>query len=406
MTPRQKIEVEQSTHRERINALLGQETRSAEEGTELSTLTARMQALEIEYRAAVVAEPDTSTVTPTMDSEHRERLELRSKASLGRFLVAAMKGRAPTGAEAELADAAGVDGIPLELWDVPETREVTGAPATGVTNIDPLRPMLFAPSIVGTLGVDMPMVPSGSYATGTITTAATAGPVAKSAEVVETAAAFTVQTTTPHRVGASLNLTVEDVASVGSANFESILREHISLTLSDELDDQMLNGAGGGNNLTGLFERLTDAPAPAAAVETWTRFLKIQSGQIDGLFASELSHIQLLVGVDTFRLAAATFQGNNSEQSAASYLKANGAGFATNKRMPAKASHIQPGIAIRKGRGGMQTAVCPHWGSLSIDDVYSGARKGERRYVVSVLLGDVILVQPAAYAEVAFRVST
>ena len=102
----------------------------------------------------------------------------------------------------------------------------------------PVRPMLFAPSIVGTLGVDMPMVPCGSYATGTITTAATAGPVAKSAEVVETAAAFTVQTTTPHRVGASLNLTVEDVASVGSANFESILREHISLVLSDELDDK------------------------------------------------------------------------------------------------------------------------------------------------------------------------
>ena len=45
----------------------------------------------------------------------------------------------------------------------------------------------------------------------------------------------------------------------------------------------------------------------------------------------------------------------------------------------------------------MRTAVCPHWGYLSIDDIYTGARKGQRRYVLSVLIGDVILVQPSAY---------
>ena len=55
----------------------------------------------------------------------------------------------------------------------------------------------------------------------------------------------------------------------------------------------------------------------------------------------------------------------------------------------------------------MRTAVCPVWfGSISIDDIYSGAKKGERYFTLSVLLGDVILVQPAAYAQVSFRVST
>ena len=53
----------------------------------------------------------------------------------------------------------------------------------------------------------------------------------------------------------------------------------------------------------------------------------------------------------------------------------------------------------------MRTAVCPTWGSISIDDIFSGALKGQRAFTVSVLLGDVILVQPSAYAEVAFRVS-
>ena len=50
-------------------------------------------------------------------------------------------------------------------------------------------------------------------------------------------------------------------------------------------------------------------------------------------------------------------------------------------------------------------AVAPHWGYISIDDIYTGARKGQRRYVLSVLVGDVILVQPDAYDPVAFRVA-
>lgn len=77
----------------------------------------------------------------------------------------------------------------------------------------------------------------------------------------------------------------------------------------------------------------------------------------------------------------------------------------------AKASHVQAGILYRKGRSamgasaGMRTAVCPHWGEVSIDDIYSGNAKAERYFTMHVLLGDVILVQPDAYAQVAFRVS-
>ena len=47
--------------------------------------------------------------------------------------------------------------------------------------------------------------------------------------------ALTVGTTTPHRVGASLALTLEDIAAVGQANFEAALRENVSLALSAEL---------------------------------------------------------------------------------------------------------------------------------------------------------------------------
>ena len=54
----------------------------------------------------------------------------------------------------------------------------------------------------------------------------------------------------------------------------------------------------------------------------------------------------------------------------------------------------------------MRTAVCPHWGEVSINDIYSGSAMDELYFSVHVLLGDVVLVQPDAYAQMAFRVST
>ena len=350
-----------------------------------------------------------------LDAEARARLELRSKASLGSFILAALRGRAVTGAEAELQQAANVDGIPIELWDSAEAleararaehRDITPAPSTTGINLDPIRPAVFAPSIADKLMIDMPMVESGTYASATVSTSVTADAVAKGALVPQTAGALTVGTTGPHRVGASLALTLEDVAAIGAVNFEAALRENVAMALSAALDDQMINGDGTNDDLTGILERLTDPAAPAAAVETWVRFLAIQSGGIEGHWATEIGHIGMVVNPETYRLAASTFQGADAEDSAAMYLARHGADFWTNSRMPATENHLAPGILCRKGRSGLRTAVCPTWGSISVDDIFTGARKGERMFTVSALVGDVLIVQPDAYAQVAFRVST
>ena len=66
------------------------------------------------------------------------------------------------------------------------------------------------------------------------------------------------------------------------------------------------------------------------------------------------------------------------------YAREHFGGWWTNKRMPAKTGHIQQAILYRQGRsmqggmGGMRTAVCPHWGEIAIDDVYTGAASGQR----------------------------
>ena len=230
-----------------------------------------------------------------------------------------------------------------------------------------------------------------------------------------------MQTTTPHRVGASLNLSAEDIAAVGQANFESLLRQHISLVLSDELDDQLRNGAAADNDLSGFFARLTDPAAPAAGVADFDGFVAAFADGIDGLWASTMGEVSIVAGPETYKLSAKTFRDrvidtgqrggvSLGSTSFADYARQHTAGWWTNKRMPDKAAHVQQAILCRKGRSMMPSptrlAVAPHWGYVSIDDIYTGARKGERRYVLSVLVGDLILVQPSAYAQVAFRVST
>ena len=95
MTILQKLQLKQSEIREQLNTLLGLDTRTEEQDTELGKLTTEGQKIEPEIRAAIIAAPDEQTVvTPTDDPEQRERLELRAKARVSDFLVARLRGQA------------------------------------------------------------------------------------------------------------------------------------------------------------------------------------------------------------------------------------------------------------------------------------------------------------------------
>ena len=393
-----------------------------EQRAELDTIEKGTPDLERQTRAAVVALEDEEKETETRaadnpDTEQRERIELRSKASLSTFLRCALSGQQVAGAEAELRAAAGVNGIPLELWDVPaptEQRASTEAPGTTGVNLDRIRPAVFANSIAPRLGIEMPRVESGTYASATILTSLAAESRGKGVAADATAATFQVTSVTPKRISARLSIQIEDVAAVGQANFEAILRENLSLVLSDELDDQAINGDGVSPNLTGIFERLADPTVAPTAVADFDAFAAAHASGIDGLWSNGLKDVSIVCGPATMALAAKTFQtatNYKGELSAAAYAEANTAGFSTNKRMPAVVSDIQQGILYRRGRsmmgggGAMRTAVIPHWNEISIDDIYSGSASGTRHFTMHVLLGDVIMVQPAAYEQVQFKIA-
>ena len=386
MLESQKIEMRRSKIRERLGEItkLSGDTYTDEVKTEERSLQDEIGGLETRHRSAVLSEDDDleqrRAEAGDTDAETRERIALRSKAMLSNYLVAAAQGRMVSGAEHELQAAAGVSAIPIELWDLPvpaeqrstEERAITPAPGTVGVNLDPIRPAVFANSIAARLGIDMPRVASGTYATATITTSQMADAKAKSAAIAATAGALTVATATPKRISARLELSLEDIAAVGQANFEAILRQNLSLVLSDQLDDQAINGNGTAPNLTGMFERLTNPSAPGAGVADFDDFIAEYAGGVDGLWATMANLVGIVVNPETYRLALKTFRDAAGQDlgnvSFADYAMERFGGFWTSKRMPNKTSHIAvcgcaEAILYRMGRSamgasmGMRTAV-------------------------------------------------
>ncbi len=195
-----------------------------------------------------------------------------------------------------------------------------------------------------------------------------------------------------------------------------MLRQALQMKLSDSLDNQIINGNGTAPNLSGLLHQLTDPAANPSAVVTWTSASETLAAYVDGLWAMSLRELSVVAGVATYQKLAATFQvpttsGANGEMSAASYLMEQLAGFATNKRMPAAETSgtfnkSQTAIVARVGQPGLLRALIPSWGTIQVDDIYSEASKGLRHFVVSALVGDLLLVQSDAYAQTYFRLTT
>ena len=423
MTEAQKLTVRSSEIRQRLNAIAGlaDDAMTDEIRTEADALGTEYRDVETKLRAALTAESTTSTVE---DAEHREREGLRGRAAFGRYLGAALRGRQVDGAEAEYAQACGVNEaghVPLALFEAPagggeyRADAATPAPSTVGVNLQSVQPAVFAQSVAPRLGIVMPTVASGTYSIPRLTTNTTAGAMTKGAVRESTAAALTVIDAKPRRISARLSLTAEDIASVGTSSFESALRQNMTSVLSEAYDLQCLTGDGEAPNVNGLLAQMT-APTAPTAVAGFDDFVSGFADAVDGLWAARTGDVAMVVNVASYRLAAKAFRdvgtsnGHRGAVSFADYAMTNTGGFWTSSRMPAApasgdAANIAPAIVHRRGRTGLTTAEHPTWASVSIDDIYSDSGSATRHFSLHVLVGDkVLLVQPAAYSRISFKV--
>ena len=393
--------------REKIN----QEQAKAEpDAAALEALRGDSLKAEKELREALTAEADDADDDPVATAEQREKRELRSKTRLHRFLSAAINGRAVNGAELEFSQAEGCDGlVPLSLFGEQrqrEQRDVTPAPADADVNktTAAIVPAIFDRSIAPWLGVEMPTVPTGLAAYPVVSTSVTGGMKAESAVAAETAGAFTVTDSDPRRLTGSFRIRREDVAKL--AGLEEALRQNLSMVLSSELDDQILNGDGTAPNLNGILAQLTDPEAPAASAETFARFAAALASHIDGLYATTPGEVRALVGAHTLRRMAGTFASNDDSMSAYQHALTNFGGVRATKRIADPDPSIQQAVIRRGNPAGDLVAVAPVWSGLElIRDPYSGAGKGEIVLTGISLVGGVVLLRSGCFAQDSFRLS-
>ena len=106
-----------------------------------------------------------------------------------------------------------------------------------------------------------------------------------------------------------MELTLEDIAAVGQDNFESILRENLALALSDQLDDQAINGTGTAPKCWPVsFNGLAIRLRRRLAVADFDAFVAAFAGGVDGLWANTVKEVAIVGGVETYRLSARTFR--------------------------------------------------------------------------------------------------
>ena len=418
VTNAQRLAVRLSEVREKLNQLSGKDELTDEQQTEMRTLSGEYPQLEARHRAAMIAESAEEaaagdTDTDPGDGEDREYRELRSRSRVGRYVAAALDGVPVDGAEAELSAAAGCPGaVPLELFEVrraesgdPERRAVTPAPGTTDENLAPIVPAIFDRSAAAWLGIEMPTVRTGDAGYPVLSTSLTGGPKAKSAEAAESAGAFTVTMAQPRRITGSFRFTVEDAARL--SGMEEALRANIASVLSDELDNQAVNGSGTGDGtFNGLLNILTDPAAPAANAETFARYVAAAAGHVDGLFAVDLSGVRQLVGVNTYAHMAGTFRSDSDSMTAEAWAMTRTGGVRTSRRIGAPASNIQQAIVRRTNPAGDRVAVMPVWQGLQlIRDPYTDAHKGEVRVTGLMLVGDVIVLRGGAFVQDSYRLA-
>lgn len=300
----------------------------------------------------------------------------------------ALSGRDCEGVEHEvraglLGDAARGGLVPIEMLDSgleqrADTATTVAAAARTSGSQASVLARVFSKSIAAMNKVSMPMVEVGQANFPILSGGTTASMVNAGTAKDASAATFTGFSLDPVRLSARYVFRYEDVAKL--RNYESVLRRDLTATMTDAMDDQVVNGDGSAPNVSGFLNELT-APSDPGAATTWNEWLKAHTDQVDGLNAYRLSDLICTIGQASFSYLETLFrtgaQDNGPRASAQEYVSGRGGGSMVSSRIPALASNIQLGLIAKTSYPG-RNAIAPIWRALElIRDPYTRASQGE-----------------------------
>ena len=384
----QKIALEMSTKREKLNVLLSADELSDEQRVEMAALSTRMQQLEVEARATILVEDETTiTRTDVVGAEARELRSLIDRANVGAIFEAALEHRATDGVEAELQThyRLGPNAIPLSLL---ETRAVTPAPGQVAQNQAAILPGIFPQSCAAFLAVDTPTVAVGDAVYPVLTKNADVRTPNENAAASETDGSFTADVLSPSRLQASFFYSREDRARF--VGMDEALRMNLSDALADGLDKQILVGGEG---------LLTSANLPNHNVSAVTSYANYRNelgyGRVDGTYAAAVGDLRIVMGAATYGHCAGVFRSDNAgDRAALEDLMSATAGVKVSAHVPGAANNKQNALVRLGSRRDM---VSPVWEGISlIPDEITKAATGQI-VITAVMLHAVKILRSAGF---------
>ena len=388
----------QSKERGRVAELAVADELTDETRAELDTIETGTPDLERQLRAATTAveteETEQRDAAATgnkdgLDTEDRERVELRSKVRMGRYVLAAMENRAVDGAEGELNAAVGIGAnrFPLELLAPPELRVArTEDRATTGADIQTMPrtwlDRLFAETAAMRLGITMESVPAGSASFPVTTAGASAAQRGKDQAAADTAWTVGVTELTPKRNAATLKFSIEDTARI--PGLESALTRDLRMALTEGVDRAMFIGDSGANpnagDIVGLQgaaiteSTLTQSANKIKGPETLAAF----TDMIDGIHANTLGDLNVVSAVGAYRLWETTVINSTSTVTTlAKFLRDAGLSWAARGSIEDATSNGDFAAFVGRRMGIDGAGVAAVWDAgILTRDPYTDAAKG------------------------------
>ena len=384
----------QSKERGRMAELARTDELSDEMRAELDKIESGTADLERQLRAAQIAVDDEETEQraagaaarqPEGDAEDRERVELRARVSLGRYVAAAVEMRATDGAEAEFNAAIGIAGnrFPLDML-APEPLVEHRATTAVDTTTRPRRWLdrLFAGTAAERLGVTMESVPAGVTSYPVTTAGASAAQRGKSQAADDAAWTISVSELKPTRNAVRLTFNAEDTARI--PGLESALTRDLRMALREGVDRAIFLGDDGATGTDADITGLTTAAITEEEISQANKVLgpgtlEAFTGMVDGIHAGGLGDLNVVAAMGAWRLWETTVINSAADNmTLAAFLREAGLSWSARGNIEIDTADGDFGGFVGRKMGIEGAAVAPVWdaGEL-IRDPYSDAAKGE-----------------------------
>ena len=437
MTAKQRLQLEQSEKRQKLNELLAIEDQlTDEQRSEMDGLTKRLTGtLEIELRAAIASEgleesQAAGAFSDTADGEQKEIRSLLEKVRVTDYLSPAAAKNGVDGAAAELNAAfelgpRGEEGV-IVPWQVligpeHETRALDGQRETraftSTSNNDgsvlqrPILQRLFGSGVLDALGCRLDSVPVGrsewNLLTGTVAPDQTKEETAAAAA---TAASFTPVTLRPKKMTGVYEYTHEMAASV--ADIAQALRVDLGDAIKAKMSDVAINGltptTQQPQRIEGFLTAISE-PGDASAVSAFQDYAGSHAQNVDGLHAEMETEVSSVIATDVYKHAASVYQAGSGESGSEALMR---------RSMSCRASSYIPLAVSMQSKGNLYHSAGPNgggamrgdsvgalWPSLEIVvDRFSKASQGV--ILTFIMLWDLkVALRSAAYSRQAFQLT-